>query len=106
MTGLHVEAFYLKCADAESDTELRRDLFESDHLLRIRWLVDAMNGRYVELSDVGVHRFVGRKHKFFDQPVRDVARSARHTNHFAIGIEFDLGFGQVEVDGAAALAFS
>ncbi len=63
--------------------------------------IDAMSG----LLQVRRHGFIGRKHELLDQPVRDVARAARHAGHFAELVEFDQRFGHVEIDGSAPDAF-
>ena len=50
--------------------------------------------------------FVGREHKFLDQPVRDIALRARDAFHQPEFVEFDYGFGQIEINGAAAPSFA
>ena len=47
---------------------------------------------------------VGREHEFFDQAMRDIAFAAHDTGHPALIVELDDGFGQIEIDRAAARA--
>ena len=54
----------------------------------------------------GERPLVGREHEFFDETVREVALGAGDALHKSELVEFDDGLGQVEVDGAAAMAFA
>ena len=92
-------------ADPERITEMRRDLFELHHALRIGLLVNAEDRCDVRLLQVRRHGFVRRQHELFDQAVRDVARAARDAGHLAKLVEFDQRLRHIEIDGAAPDAF-
>ncbi len=80
---------------------MRRDLFELHYPLRIGLLVNAEYRRDFRLLQVRRHGFICRQHELLDQPVRDVARAARHARHLAKLVEFDQRLRHVEIDGPA-----
>ncbi len=84
--------------------ELRRDFLEFDHALGIGTIVNAEDHGLARGLDVRRHGFVGGQHELLDQAVRDVAGRARHGGHRAELVEFEQRLGQIEIDGAAALA--
>src|SRR5215469_4431111 len=77
-----------------------RQLFEFENLAGVGLFVHAMQGWDAALKEIAGYGAVGRKHKFFNEAVRDVALAARYVDHALLFIEFDNRFGQIEVDRA------
>ncbi len=103
--GLHGEFFDGEAGEAEGLAEGGGGLFEVEDALGVGQLVDAVDGGAVRFEPVG-DALVGGEHELFDEAVGPAALGADDGGHVALGVEGDDGFGEVEVDGAAALAFA
>ena len=62
-----------------------------------------MPGMALGFDPVG-DALVGGEHELFDEAVGPAALGADDGLHVAVGVELDDGLGEVEVDGAAAVA--
>ncbi len=111
--GTELAAFALECtldrqrADAQRVAEVRGGFFEIDDALGIRLLVDAIDGRDAEAVDASRRRT--HWPTSMNSSMRrwaQVAVGAEDALHLAFVIEVDDGLRQVEVDGAALLAFA
>jgi hypothetical protein len=97
----HPDAALGEIFDAERIAERLRQFLEFEHLPRIGFLVDAMEGSDGAPFQVLRHGFVGREHEFLDDAMSDIAFAAEDALHPALGVEFDDRLGQVEIDRAA-----
>lgn len=88
-------------ADAEGNAELGGHLLKFKDAFGVWLFVDAVDGSAAGGGEVGGDGFIGREHELFDDAVGDIAGAACNADHFAELVEFDEGFGEVEIDGTA-----
>ncbi len=100
--GLHGELADGQVAEAEGVSEASGGLFKVDDALGVGHLVDAIHAGDALLFEPGGDALVGGEHELFDEPVGPAALGADDGLHVAVGVELDDGFGEIEVDGAAA----
>src|SRR6202790_57581 len=70
----------------------------------VRFFVDAMQRLDAASKKIMGDGAVGGEHELFDEPMRDVAFSARDIDHALLVIEFDDRLGKIEIDGAIFVA--
>ena len=66
--------------------------------------MDAIERGHAEIFEPGGDTLVGGQHEFLDQPVGPCALGVGDAAHLALLVEFDDGFGQIEIDAAALFA--
>lgn len=102
--SLQLNALNRQRTNAERIAECRRDDFEIVDALGIRLLVNAVERCDTFSFQMGGYGLIGRQHEFLDQTMGDIALGPRDALHQSVLIEFNDGFGQIKIDGAAALA--
>jgi hypothetical protein len=81
-----------------------RQFLEFQNALGVGLFVDAMQRRHAQIFKIARDSLIGREHEFFDDAVREVAHAAHDAGHLAGVVEFNHGFGQIEIDRAHAHA--
>ena len=91
---------------AQRITESCGDHFKVVNPLGVGLLVNPVKRSDALVFQIRGHALVGRKHEFFNQAMRDVALRAGDALHQSEFVELDHRLGQIEIDGAAALALA
>ena len=91
---------------AQRIAESRGDHFEVVHPLGVGLFVNAVERSDALVFQIRGHALVGREHELLDQAMRDVALRAGDALHQSEFVELDHRLGQIEIDGAAALALA
>ena len=102
--GLHRHPLHGQAGKSERVAEAAGRLLEVEDALGVGRLVDAIDAGDCVRPDPPRHALVGAEHELLDQAVRPAALGAHDRLHVAVGIELDDRLGQIEVDGAAAVA--
>src|SRR5262249_51436832 len=88
----------------ESQPEALEKARQLADVLRIRWLVDAMQPGQASPQELAGDGLVRGQHALLDQAVRDAALGAHDLLRPTAEVDEDLGLGQVEVNRAAGAA--
>ena len=99
-----VEALDGEAARSRGSSRTGGGLLEVDDALGVGHLVDAVDAGDALGFEPGGDALVGGEHELFDEAVGPAALGADDGGHVALGVELDDGLGEVEVDGAAAVA--
>ncbi len=97
---LHGELFHWQRADAQRLSKRRGGLLKVYNPLRIRHLVDAINGWDLLGGKPRRDAFIGAEHELFDQAMRPAPLRAHDRLHVAVRIELHYWLRQIEVDRA------
>src|SRR5712692_8179459 len=90
--------------DAERVAEGAGQLLELEDFARVGLLMNAMQRFDAAPQEIAGDGPIGGQHKFFNEPMRDVALAACDIGHALLVVEFDDSFGEIEIDGAALVA--
>ncbi len=104
--GLELHALDGQRPDTERIAESSGDNFKVVNPFGVGLLVDAVDRSDAAAFEVPSDTFISREHEFFNETVRDITLGASDALHQSVLVEFDDRFGQIKVDGAAALAFA
>src|SRR5260370_19564054 len=94
----------MKVCDAQRVAEGSSQLLKLENFAGVGLLMNAMERIDAALQEIASDGAIGGQHKFFNEPVRDVALAARDIGHALLIVEFDDPFGKIEIDGAALVA--
>ena len=90
--------------DAQGIAESAGEFLEFEDLADVGLFVDAVKSLDAAADQVMSDGAICREHELFNEAVGDVAFTAADVGHALLFVEFDDGFGQIEVDRAIVFA--
>src|SRR6266851_5573466 len=90
--------------NTEGVTESASQLFELQNFARVGLFMNAMERLDAAVKKIRGDSAIGCQHELLNQTVSDVALAARDVGHALLFVEFDDGFGKIEIDRAMLVA--